>query len=117
MGYDLHITRREFHADEGDDITHAEWDAFVASDDSLISTEDMGDGMMMYMWSGPSQYSEPWLMWGDGCVSTKYPDRALILKMIEIASALSANVQGDDGERYESEADIPGDWDDSLDFG
>jgi hypothetical protein len=105
MGYDLHITRGAHWAEnEGHEITCEEWLALVAHDPEL--TLDPVNGDQYALWSGPSQYPEPWLKWWRGNISTKNPDKTLIVKMINIASKLGARVQGDDGEFYDS----PPDW-------
>lgn len=101
MGYDLHITRRADWADEGNDITKSEWDAFVVEDPSLDFDEKDGDGM--YSWSIASKYDEPWLMWSDGRIGTKNPDEPMIVEMVAIAKHFNANVQGDDGGRYDED--------------
>ena len=56
--------------------------------------------MYIYRWDVDSPYPEPWLMWFEGCLSTKNPHREMIIKMIELAEQLDALVIGDDGERY-----------------
>ena len=57
-------------------------------------------------WLGPSAYEEPWLDWSDGNISSKWPDTALYRKMLSIAAALGARVQGDEGDFLTS----PSDW-------
>ena|GEM_PF-2686269 len=43
MGYDLHITRKEFWADkEGSIITLEEWQQYVATDPDLASDPEIG---------------------------------------------------------------------------
>lgn len=100
MGYELHITRRVFHADDGSDITKQEWDAFVEQRPELELSEQHGGGMFFYSWSIGSSYDEPWLQWFEGSISTKNPDEPMIIEMVAIAKHFNANVQGDDGERY-----------------
>ena len=105
MGYDLHITRREHWFDDGSDITADEWLAYVRSDSELrpFST----NGPHFVIWSGTSTIEEPWLDWSDGCIYSKYPDRALVTKMLAIARHFRATVQGDDGETYTDASEIP----------
>lgn len=100
MGYDLHITRRQHWCDpdSGADIAPAEWYPLVAHDPELRHAPELGEGMVL--WSGPSTHELPWLAWSDGNISTKNPDPVLIGKMVAIATALGARVQGDDGEIY-----------------
>ncbi len=101
MGYDLHITRREFHADEhGPDISAEEWLALVEADEDLaLSVED---GPYFAKFLGECRYGRGmgWFDWCEGCVYTKNPDEAILAKMLELAGALDAKVQGDDGETY-----------------
>ena len=49
-----------------------------------------------------SKYPDPWLEWFDGYIYTKNPDEPILSKMLEIATALGAKVQGDDLETYRS---------------
>ena len=99
MGDDLHITRAELWADNAaTPITAAEWHAYVAADPEL--TLDPRNGPHMVLWTGPSVHVEPWLDWSDGDIYTKYPDRALVAKMLQVADHFGARVQGDDGENY-----------------
>lgn len=99
MGYDLHITRRNDWSANGNDITAAEWLAYVEQDPELSLWPE--NGLHMARWSGKSKHSEPWLDWFKGNIYSKNPDEALIEKMIHIARALDARVQGDDGEIYQ----------------
>ena len=103
MGYDLHITRRESWADEGDNITAEEWLTFVESDpDFRIATEFPMNGPYFAVMSNQDGSEEWWLDWRDGQIFTKYPEPELIDKMVAIAQQLGATVQGDDGEIYAS---------------
>jgi len=101
MGYDLHITRKKFHADEdGPDITWEEWKAYVATDPELRLAPELGKHMVAM--NIKCQYPGPWLDWFEGSVDTKNPDEAILGKMLQIAKELNAKVQGDDGEVYRS---------------
>ncbi|MFF0394114.1 hypothetical protein ACFYS8_36220 [Kitasatospora sp. NPDC004615] len=81
-GYDVHSTRREnWWDEEGQDIGAAEWEAVVAADPGLGAAP---------MW------------WSSGRVVSKHPSDAVIAMMCEVAKALGARVQGDDGEWYPS---------------
>jgi hypothetical protein len=105
VGYDLHISRRKNWSSEGRDIAAREWLAYVESDPELTLSKENGDHFAL--WSGPSKNPDPWLDWHDGNIHTKNPDEALIDKMIVIARALQAEVQGDDGEIYRSGHEPP----------
>lgn len=108
MGYDLHITRKDFWAYPGEEIPLEEWRAAVAADPELTWVPDKGPNVAA--WSGPSKNPEPWLEWYFGDVFAKNPDAPLIDKMVAIARILKARVQGLDGEFYDgSEAPLPAD--------
>ena len=101
MGYDVHITRRaEWHNDDGPPIAQAEWLHVVEQDPELgidresYATSEGGDRQFAVSWH------EQTLWFFEGEIRAKNPNRALIEKMVEIASCLNATVQGDDGERY-----------------
>jgi hypothetical protein len=99
MGYDLHITRRKDWADQdGPQITEAEWRAFATS--TADFELQLMDGEVYGVWKNPAVVPEQWLLLSDGNLYTKNPDERFIAKMIDIASALGAKVQGDDGEVY-----------------
>ena len=102
MGYDLHITRRKDWAADGDDITAEEWRAYVRGDKELTLTG--ANGPNFAVWQRSSGNPEQWLDWSSGQIFTKNPDAPLIDKMIAIAAALGATVQGDDGETYSEPA-------------
>lgn len=101
MGYVLHITRRRDWSDPaGPEISFQEWLTHVRSDPELRMDASLGDDVTV--WSGPSAHELPGLFWVDGNIETKYPDEALIRKMVAIATTLGGSVQGDDGERYDA---------------
>src|SRR5690242_9093551 len=106
MGYDLHITRAEFYAsNEGHKISAEEWMRYVQTDPELQSFPEGGKHFVR--WLGKSKYPDPWFDWFDGDIYTKNPDKAIVEKMLQIAQALDAHVQGDDGESYEDTSQIP----------
>lgn len=106
MGYDLHVTRGEYWAEnQGCYISHEDWLALVAADTEL--TIDNRSGPCFATWSGPSECECPWFDWIEGNVYTKNPDRNVFTKMLQIADSLGATVQGDDGEIYTSSNDYP----------
>ena len=108
MGYDLHITRaEEWSQNNGQEITLDEWLAVVRADPELTPDPENGEGFAR--WSGPSKYPEPWIAWFRGNISSKNPDRAILGKLLQLASLFHAKVQGDDGEEYSSVNDIPAD--------
>lgn len=107
MGYDLHITRAEFWAENDDAYIDAdEWARLVESDDEL--TLDPRNGPHFAVWSGPSDSEGPWFTWFEGDIHSRFPDPPTLGKMLQIAERLGARVQGDDGEIYASIDDHPG---------
>jgi len=103
MGYDLHITRRELWANQGNDITAHEWLALVKNEPDLKLEPQ--NGPYFVLWGGKSTLKSPWLDWTRGQIYTKNPDDALIDKMVSVAQKLGAVVQGDEGEIYRSAED------------
>lgn len=99
MGYDAHITRRLEWTDAGNDIGADKWRELVERDPELKPAPELGEGYAE--WTGASALERPWLQWERGGIQPKNPDEALLSKMTAIAEQLRANVQGDDGERYE----------------
>ena len=107
MGYDIHITRAEFWAEnDAQWIDEDEWLRVVAEDPQL---QPDAKGAGYTLWLGPSKHEDPWFHWSKGNISTKNPDQAIVRKMLEIASRLRARVQGDDGEFYENASDFSDD--------
>ncbi len=101
MGYELHITRREFHADDhGLEISSEEWLRVVEKDEELELEPENGPYFAKFL--GDCSYGREmgWFDWSDGCISTKNPDEAILAKMLRLAEALDAKVQGDEGEIY-----------------
>jgi hypothetical protein len=112
MGYELHITRAKFWAEnEGQEITAAEWLRLIDEDAEL--TKDENNGPLFAEWSPTSFRDSPWFDWSDGNIYTKNPDRKTLAKMLQIADLLGATVQGDEGEIYTTLDDYPT----SLDIG
>jgi hypothetical protein len=99
MGYELHITRQEFWADdEGPEITLEEWKNYVATDTSIKLDEENPGGKDYVLYSG--QNLSP-LWWDErGEIYTKNPEPTVIAKLVQIANALGAKVVGDDDEIY-----------------
>ncbi len=106
MGYDLHITRAPEWIDSGSHpITLRDWNAYVVSDEQICHDPD--NSAEDYLFDG--HLKEPWpLWWSDGEIYTKNPDGQTIDKLCQIAAALGAVVQGDDGEVYREGTDYKG---------
>jgi hypothetical protein len=118
MGYELQITRREYWSDtETADISFDEWITYANNDKELelkngydikIGSETQFQNRPGFCeWNAhPTEkepYARPWFSYWEGSVDTKNPDAPTIRKMMQIASALNAKVQGDDGEIYTEE--------------
>lgn len=120
MGYELHIVRKHDwdNSEEESNITLAEWLDYVQTDGELepadgywvkVPGENTTQPKPGFMeWNAHSEEQRPgyrpWFDYGDGSISTKYPDAETIRKMIAMAEALNARVQGDDGEFYDEAA-------------
>ncbi len=107
MGYDLHITRADFWAEnDGNEISADEWLRFVEQDPDL--RVDEANGALFAVMERSSGDHPPWFDWSGGNVYTKNPDRRTLAKMLQIAGTLGATVQGDDGETYTAIDGFPG---------
>ena len=101
MGYDLHIVRgANRYENPAHQIPADEWQRYIKSDPELTLAPE--NGPHFALWSGPSEYPEPWLDWFQGTIYSKNPDSGIITKMLQIAQQLGAQVRGDDGEIYSS---------------
>lgn len=117
MGYEVHIIRKDEYDeyDEKSSITMEEWLEYVANDKELnltngyhmnipnIDTSWKENPGFCY-WTGHSEGVPADALWFDfwnGIISAKYPDDETIKKMVSIAKALNAKVQGDDSEFYD----------------
>lgn len=99
MGYDLRITRAiDWDRNQGCEIRMREWYAIIEADPELLA--DPANGPCAVRFGERS-----WFDWFEGNVFTTDPDLAAVTKMIAIAGALGATVQGDDGEFYDSSHD------------
>jgi len=96
MGYDLRITRAiDWTANEGFEVSASEWLALVEADPELTPDPAHGPFAVRYQ-------SAYWFDWYEGNVFTTDPDRTTFIKMLCIARRLCADVQGDNGESYDS---------------
>ncbi len=119
MGYDVHITRKESWSDEDtkNEITLAEWTNYVSGDpemkhEGVAETITGAEEEVSYASEGLAvwiKYSQDgingnqaWFDFREGNISVKNPDAEIRNKMIDIAIALKAKVQGDDDEIYDT---------------
>ena len=112
MGYDVHITRKvEWSDDDGPEITLDEWLAVVAADPELrhdgFAETTTPDGEVLRVeasgltvWTAHPDDRTVWFRWFEDHVSATFPDPPTLVKMAQLATTLDANVQGDEGERY-----------------
>lgn len=99
MGYDLHITRKEFwHDSEGPTISLAEWLEYRATDPDIVQDWENAGPENSRCISHPQQWPIWWKKTGE--ISTKNPDRVVIAKFVQIANHLGAKVVGDEDEIY-----------------
>jgi hypothetical protein len=107
MGYDLHITRKDCWAEEEDErcISREEWKAYVENDPEItLDPDNPFEDYYIYLRTG-----ENWPLWFRpelGNIYTKNPPDDVIKKIVAIASALKARVQGDDQEFYDSDGNM-----------
>lgn len=120
MGYEVHITRKaESWADEEDNntITLAEWLDYVASDpemrldtypewpvylaDGTINPESDGQSVWLPYSKDGVAGNHAWFCHFTDRITVKNPDEEILGKMLVIAHALGARVQGDDGEYFD----------------
>jgi hypothetical protein len=99
MGYDVHVTRKEFWADdEGPEITLEEWLEYVGNDPEIEPDADNPGEENFVIVSHPNRWP---LWWGEGGeVFTKNPDKLVMEKLVKVARDLNARVLGDDDEIY-----------------
>lgn len=95
MGYEIHIVRRTQASEELEGgISCEEWTRVADADPSLRATTDASGAFYEF------PEADGWFSWSLGSISTKHPNEATLAKAHEIALALRAKVQGDDGEIY-----------------
>lgn len=120
MGYELHITRQEnwFDEDAQREITMKEWTDYVSldlemrldnyaeielPDRKVLRTEEEGISVWeKYSRNGENQ-NFAWFYYSSGNICVKNSDQEIINKMVDIAGALGAKVQGDECELYKKE--------------
>ena len=118
MGYEVRITRKQDWSDqEGPEIPLTEWIAVVAADPEMrldgFADASVGGGAILRIesdglsvWTAYSRHRENgpmvWFDFRQGNVVVKNPDTEVLRKMWSLAEALSAKVQGDEGEVYDA---------------
>ena len=98
-GYDIHITQKEYWADENKICINKEALSKYLKTDLSIQVDNNNSASSYLVNINKNQYP----MWIDsaGCdLVAKDPNTDFLNKLIEIAKALGAKVQGDEGEIY-----------------
>jgi len=116
-GYNLHITRAEhwFEAsseplllDEINQLVESDAELTVSSTHFYDRLKEEGTSECIHaiLWTAHPQKVPLWFR--DGEITAKNPDDATIVKMLEIAEKVQAQVLGDDGEVYRTRSAPPG---------
>ena len=116
MSYKVHITRKSnWFADDGLCISCDKWLQYVLNDPEMradgyakVLLPDNStlriDHPGIAVWTTYSGHRDggnmAWFTHFEDRVTVKNPEEEILAKMHQIASALSAKVQGDDGEEY-----------------
>jgi hypothetical protein len=90
------------HSDELP-ISVAEWLKLIRIDSELV--QDSRYGPYFVRWAGSAD-NDCWLEWTEGRINSRYPDGALLKKLVAIAERLGAKVQGDGGEVYSGDEPV-----------
>ena len=108
MGYDIHITRAgHWTESNAHPITLNEWLARVAADPELeIDTRNgsLDEPFVLWVVGGVER---SWFQWWRGEITTKSPSRAVMSKVLALATHFRATVQGDEGEVYTAAEEWP----------
>lgn len=101
MGYDVHISRKSFWADEDDKqtISLLEWQNCIKHDPEIgPDPENQDQYNFLFL-----RKEGNWPLWFNprlGEIYTKNPPPDVIAKMVRTAAMLGAKVCGDDDEEY-----------------
>jgi hypothetical protein len=116
VSYDLHITRRAWWSEEGNDIHFDEWRAYVDADSELhldgfaIGRIPGGEAIRieapgLTRWA-PDGETAGWFDHKGGSITVTGAGPANFAKAYAIAAALGASLQGDEGEFYDADGKI-----------
>lgn len=115
MGYGLHVVRAQKESDhDSQRISMKEWLTVIDADPSLVLkgevtvTSPGGDVIHMpspglAVWHGHPEIPEVPFTFHNGTISITASDNAVLAKILQVAAALVAEVQGDEGELYEDD--------------
>jgi len=105
MGYEIHITRRACWIDEdGPSINLDEWKALIMGDPEM-RWEEPADAVWI-AYSKQGRDGALFYLGLTGDIIVKNPDKAILVKMYQIAQKLSAKVQGDEQEIYDFKGNV-----------
>lgn len=111
MAYEIHIVRTDSTKAQESVITLKEWQSLCANDPSLkleneVARRNPSTGQTMVIseknsafWTSPLTQRKYLFDYRRGVISFVYSDEA-IAKAKEIAQALAATIEGDEGEAY-----------------
>ncbi len=98
-GYEVHITHKENWFDENTIcINKDDWQSYL--ENNSVIQDDSNNGIGNYLVHINNNEYSMWFDYNNCDLQTKNPNAELLGKFIEIAKALNAKVQGDDGEVY-----------------
>jgi len=115
VGYEVHITRKaQWFEEDGPIISLKEWLEYVSSDSEMradgYAEAQTPDGVLrvdnpgIAVWTAYAGHgvdgNMAWFCHFGDRITVKNPDAQILRKMYQIASSLSARVQGDEGEVY-----------------
>jgi hypothetical protein len=107
VGYEIHITRKEFWSDEtGPEITSKEWRALTSADSSMRPMRNGDMTWVGYSRHIPGRVEASFHLGERGDVVANRPDREMRAKMHRMAVKIDAKVQGDEGELYDEKGDV-----------
>lgn len=119
MRYDVHITRKQDWADKEDstNVSLAEWLDYVAADPEMrldtqaeapagdtgttVEVDNAGLSVWLLYSKNGRAGNYAWFSHEGDRITVKNPDEEILGKMLAVAHALGARVQGDDGEYYD----------------
>ncbi len=110
MSYDIHIIRGSESDNPEDQISAAEWIAYIESDPGLQRIVSQNAAFIQAKLSSASADADEGqvLSWCGGSISASFPKKPVLAKMSQIAKYFDADVISDDGDvwRISEEGDV-----------
>jgi hypothetical protein len=102
MSYEIHIVRGLQPDNSEQQISAAEWIAYIESDSGLqrVSNQNTNFVQAKLISASADESDGQVLTWSGGGISARYPKKSLLAKMSHIAKHFEANVISDDGETW-----------------